>query len=275
MLSSIVVLLLSAAPAPADPATVVPSAATVQVTVTDRRGSPLRSARVAVAGASEREGTTDAKGRVVFRNVLPGDYMLEVQRDAFITFQKEFTVAPGRDAVSVAAALSPTSSIPSRPARGTSKPIGASSTPQIVSISEPAKRELVEPDDVRETLIGASSTPQNVSIPDLTKQDLLGQDDVKETRIGCSGSTGPRLIQVAEAPGAPVLTTAEEMLYVVEGEATLSVDGRSEPVKSGSLSIIPRETTYSLSRKGREPVVVLSVVGGRSCAGAPLTFTPR
>ena len=243
MLSSIVFLMLSAAPAPAEPAA-VPPAATVDVAVTDRQGRPLRSARVLVAGLSEREGTTDARGRVVFKNMLAGDYKLEVQRDAFISFEKEFTVAPGESAVRVAAALSP-AAIPASAPR-------ASDTP----ISEPPM-------------------PQVVSIPDLARKELLGQGEVKESPIGCSGLTGARLIQVTEAAGEPTRVSAEELLYVVDGEATLSVDGRSEQVESGWLSIIPSGTTYALSRKGQKPVVVLSVVGGQQCARAAQAHAPR
>jgi mannose-6-phosphate isomerase-like protein (cupin superfamily) len=234
MISSLLVALLAASPAPA--AVPVHKAATVDVLVTDRRGKPLPSANVSIEGSSQREGRTDSRGRIVFKNVAAGAYMLQVERDAFVTFGKEFTVAAGHRPTSVVAALSSLSSIqPRKPLRGASAGIGD------------------------------RGEAQTVSIPMLAKQELGGRNGVAESSIGCAGATGARLLQLVEPMAERAHREADEMLYVVSGEATLELDGRREAVKAGSFSIIPRGTPYSLERKGRRPAVLLSVVSGQAC----------
>ena len=113
MFLMLVALLLSTDPPPADTAP-VRTAATVQVLVTDRDGSPLPSAHVVVNGASEREGHTDKAGRVTFVNVAEGAYKLTVDRREFITLQKEFSVDARRESMVVGAELSPTPGVAAR-----------------------------------------------------------------------------------------------------------------------------------------------------------------
>ena len=57
----------------------------------------------------------------------------------------------------------------------------------------------------------------------------------------------------------------DRMLYVVGGEATLTVNGRDQIVTNGWYAMIPRGTRHSWTRRGRNPVVILSTVGGRPC----------
>jgi hypothetical protein len=244
MVSSIIFLLLSAAPAPAATAPVRPT--TVDVLVTDRYGKPLQSAHVVVDGVSEREGDTDASGHVMFRNMTAGTYKLQVERDAFITLQKEFMVRPGSGSVAVLASLSPGGAAAARATMRTS----------------------INP-------VGNPGSPQILSIPDLAEKRLIGRDAVKESPIGCSGMTNARLTQVSEPFTEHTHADAEEMLYVIAGEGILRVAGKTEIVKSGWFSIIPRGTTYALGRKGRNPVIVLSVLGGQPCAPAVPTQAAR
>lgn len=99
--------------------TTVGATATVNVWVTDRRGNPLPSAQVMVNGVTERTGRTNNAGRVVFTNLQAGDYILRVERDKFITFEKDFAVHGQTGSTHVIAAVSPLSSLPARPARAT------------------------------------------------------------------------------------------------------------------------------------------------------------
>jgi hypothetical protein len=102
------------AAAPVDTTTNVGATATVNVWVTDRRGNPLSSARVLVNGMSEREGRTNTAGRVVFTDMQAGDYILRVERDKFITFEKDFAVRGEKRSTHVVAAVSPVSSLAAR-----------------------------------------------------------------------------------------------------------------------------------------------------------------
>ena len=91
--------------------TTVGAMATVNVWVTDRRGNPLPSANVVVNGVMERAGRTNNAGRVVFTNMQAGDYILRVERDKFITFEKDFAVAGQGGSIPVVAAISPVASL--------------------------------------------------------------------------------------------------------------------------------------------------------------------
>ena len=253
MRSLLCLFLLASAVAPAaNAAPAIATTATVNVMVTDRHGTPLPSARVMVNGATGREGNTNKAGRVVFTNLEAGSYTLRVERDKFITFEKDFDVRGRRGSIPVFAALSPVASLPARASRATA-----------------STRSWVAPASVRSgqtpvSLVGANGIPQIVSIPDLVEKDFSKQRSAKESPIGCSGLTGARLIQVTE-PMAALDAGAEEMLYVVAGEATLTIGEKTDTVKSGWFSIIPRGVAYTLVRKGRNPVILLSVLGSQPC----------
>ena len=99
--------------------TTVGTTATVNVWVTDRRGNPLPFAHVLVNGVMERAGRTDSAGRVVFPNMQAGDYILRVESDKFITFEKDFAVNGQTKSTHVVAAVSPLSSLKVRPSTTT------------------------------------------------------------------------------------------------------------------------------------------------------------
>ena len=102
-----------------DTTTNVGATATVNVWVTDRRGNPLPSAQVMVNGVTERTGRTNNAGRVVFTNMQAGDYVLRVERDKFITLEKDFAVNGQTRSTHVVAAVSPLSSLTVRPSKVT------------------------------------------------------------------------------------------------------------------------------------------------------------
>ena len=128
MKSLLCLFLLASAVAPtAETTSAVQTTATVNVLVTDRHGKPVPSAHVVVKGASEREGDTNKAGRVVFTNVQAGSYILRVERDTFITFEKDFAVRGQSGSTRVVAAISPLSSLAARASRAT-----ASARPAVV-----------------------------------------------------------------------------------------------------------------------------------------------
>ena len=120
MKSMLCLFLLASAVAPvATAAPGIQTTATVNVLVTDRRGKPVPSAHVLVNGVSEREGNTNSAGRVVFTDLETGDYVLRVEHNKFITFEKDFAVRGQRGPIPVVAAVSPVSSLTVRTARTT------------------------------------------------------------------------------------------------------------------------------------------------------------
>ena len=120
MMSTLCLFLLAAAVAPATETTTAGAAtATVSVRVTDRGGKPLPGAHVVVNGKSAGDGDTNTAGHIVFTNMKAGWYVLRVERDKFITFEKEFAVDVQGGWISVAAAVSPLSSLPARRSKAT------------------------------------------------------------------------------------------------------------------------------------------------------------
>jgi carboxypeptidase family protein/cupin domain len=252
MRSAFCLFLFASAVAPVNAMTTDKAAATVNVLVTDRYGKPLPSAHVVVTGVSEREGRTNSAGRIVFTNVQAGSYILRVERDKFIAFEKDFAVSGQSRSTQVFAAISPVSSLAARPSKAS-----ASARPAVVPASPQSGQTPVN-------LVGENGTPQIVSVPDLVEKSLIGQRSVKESPIGCSGLTGARLIQVTE-PLSDRHADTEEMLYVVAGEAALAIGEKRQLVKPGGFSIIPRGVPYALVRTGRNPVILLSVLGSQPC----------
>src|SRR5262245_18053303 len=89
---------------------------TLQIRVTHRVGKPLVFAHVKVQG-TEREGQTNAAGCVTFNELKAGLYLVRVNRDAFITLEKDFRIVPGRRARGVAALSPETPRLASRSGR--------------------------------------------------------------------------------------------------------------------------------------------------------------
>jgi mannose-6-phosphate isomerase-like protein (cupin superfamily) len=50
------------------------------------------------------------------------------------------------------------------------------------------------------------------------------------------------------------------MLYVIAGEGVLRAKGREYDLTAGSFAVIPRGVAYSLERRGRNPLIALSMV---------------
>jgi mannose-6-phosphate isomerase-like protein (cupin superfamily) len=57
-----------------------------------------------------------------------------------------------------------------------------------------------------------------------------------------------------------VRADADEMLYVIAGGGVMRAKGREQLLDAGSFVVIPRGVTYSLERRGRNPLIALSVV---------------
>ena len=56
------------------------------------------------------------------------------------------------------------------------------------------------------------------------------------------------------------------MLYVVGGEGALHMNDRDLPLEAGTFVSVPRGMTYGLTRRGRNPLIVLATLGGEPCA---------
>jgi mannose-6-phosphate isomerase-like protein (cupin superfamily) len=245
--------------APAKPADQKPTTSTsstastkvgsIDLTVTSLTGAVLADAKVSAQGPASREGTTSTEGEVVLTNIAPGTYRCRIQRDGFFTLEKEVVVRAGAR-TTAEATLSPAPPPPPPPAPATAP------TPKTVA----------------PTLVAGS--PVTVSLVDQLADDLIkSKDPIAEHALGCSGATASKLIRLNDALPSQTHADADEIVYLIAGSATLTLNGKDQTVSAGWFSLIPRGMSHALKARGGKPVLVLSIQSGPACANssAPLS----
>jgi hypothetical protein len=236
----------TATPAPAPVRRPAPTTATLEIKVVDRSGRPITNAHVTTQGPTERDDTTDKTGIVTLKTMAAGNYRVRAERDGYFALEKEIAVrgavAPMQVIVSLAAAPAPPEPEP-KPAPPPPPP----PPPPAPSYGPPGE-------------------PRTLSIPNLAEHSLGGKDPVKVFPIGCSGSSLSRLIVLHDAVPPGANKDAEETLYLVAGEATLTLgNAKEQAITPGWFAIVPRGTSYALEKKGKNPAILLSTVFGRPC----------
>ncbi len=248
-----------AAPAPAAPPVrrPAPTSSTVQVRVTDRTGAPAQGVQVTAEGAVSRDGVTDPAGQVQFRTMANGTYRMRASADRFVALEKEVVVRAGAAAAPVEFALSLAPSPPApaaATATATAPATSASPEARLTQAPSAAMAE-VKPGDLR-----------ILSIVEMWEKTPNPKEPSRLYPIACSGLDNTEMLVVRETFAAPADASVDRMLYVVGGEATLTVNGRDQIVTNGWYAVIPRGTAHAWTRRGRNPVVILSTTGGRPCA---------
>jgi mannose-6-phosphate isomerase-like protein (cupin superfamily) len=105
-------------------------------------------------------------------------------------------------------------------------------------------------------------------VPAFAEKNFIGRSEPQKLSVvGCNGYATTRILQVREPMADRVNQDADETLYVVAGEATVRMGGADRTLEPGALAVIPRGTTHTLSRRGRNPVIFVSVLSGPPCQG--------
>jgi mannose-6-phosphate isomerase-like protein (cupin superfamily) len=215
-----------------------PAAATATITVTDLSGAPLADVHVLLTGSLDRSGTTPASGTVKFDGLRPGTYRLRFQKEGYVLFEREIDVRAGQPAPNPSVALAPAAAPPAPPPAPEPKP---------AALPPPGKAITVNlPDYIERNLI-TNSQPQKVS------------------QVSCSGVGNTLLWQVREPWENRQHEKADAMLYVIAGDGMLRLGTADVPVVAGSFTQVPRGTTYSITRRGRNPVIILATLVGEPC----------
>ena len=238
--------------APAAPATQAPkprpagsSTTTALLFVTDGSGRPIEDVTVTVTGPIDRQVKSPSGGATRVEGLRAGTYRVRFAHEKFITFEKELVWRAGtaQPELSVTLNAAPVVAAPPTP-------------PAPVAAPTPATPKLPPP--------GAAKT---VSLPDyIEKNFITNREPQKENLIGCSGVGQALLWQVRDPWNGRQHESADGMLYVVGGDGRLKLGEREFTVAAGAFAVVPRGTTYSLSRSGRNPVIVLAVLSGAPCA---------
>ena len=252
LLSLILSPVLAAAQAPAAPqqrpTRPAASARTgLLVTATDPSGATLPGIRVEVLGASDRSGETDESGTLRLANMRAGTYRVRFTGDRVIPFEREVTIRAGQT-TDVDVTLHP--------------------APRRDTASEPAPtvgEEAPPPPTPPTPAAGPPGEPVIVDIPGFADRNLIRREPRRDSPLGCSGSARATLVQLNEPQAERLYETAESMYYVVAGEGTLRISGRETPIAAGAFAVIPRGTAFAISRRGRNPIVLLSILSGEPC----------
>jgi hypothetical protein len=213
---------------------------------TDPGGASIEGVAVTITGPVDREAKSPAGGYTRIQNVRAGTYRARFVREGFITFEKEFSWRAGAATPELTITLNPAPAPPPPPPP----------PPAPVAPPPPAAPKLPPP-----------GTPRTLSLPEFIEKNFIsGREPQKENLIGCSGVGQALLWQVREPWNGRQHESADGMLYVIGGEGRLKLGDREFTVSAGAFAVVPRGTTYSLSRSGRNPLIVLAVLAGAPCA---------
>lgn len=212
----------------------------LSVLVTAMDGKTLPEVWVKASGPVEREGSTDPSGNVSFANLAAGTYRLRFEHDQFVTFEKEVVVARG-GAIRVAVALA---AAPPKP-----EPPKPEPTPTAAPTPVPA----------------GNYSASSFDIPDLFEKNFIGNGAVKRSAVGCTASSASTLIQLRDPLAEHTHADQDELIYVVAGEGLHKVGSREHALAGGVFVSIPRGTPHSITRKGRQPLVLISTLTGTPC----------
>lgn len=201
---------------------------TMTITVTNLEGKTLPDVWVKATGPVSREAATDENGIVAFQNMTAGTYRLRFEHDEFVTLERDVTQAARALAITVSL-----NAAPPRPEPPPPPPPPAAALPP-------------------------AGPPTFVSVPDFFEKNYLGSAPSMTSLVGCVPAMTIQLLQLRDPLGDHSHKEADEVIYVVGGEGTHRIAGQEIPLSAGVLATVPRGTAHSITRRGRNPIVVLS-----------------
>lgn len=229
----------SPAPKPANPRPSTASA-TLTINVTDRGGLPVQGVVVTASGPIDREGSSLAGGMVRFLNMKTGEYRLRFEHPKFVVLERDVVMRPGASQ-SIEVTLSP-------------------------AADAPPKLEAPPPAPAPAAVNAPAGEPKAVPVVDFIERNFIsGRDPMKEDTLGCTASAKTNLVQVRDPLPERVLADADETIYVVAGEGTLRLGNRDVALAATTLAVVPRGTARGITRKGRNPLIFVSVLSGPPC----------
>jgi mannose-6-phosphate isomerase-like protein (cupin superfamily) len=214
---------------------------TLEITVADPGGLPLQGVGVTATGTLDREGTTLASGLVRFLNMRGGEYRLRFAHPRFVLLERDVVIRAGQS-LSIDVTLSRAGDQSEEPEKPDTPP------PAPTPASAPA------------------GEPRTVAVVDFVERNFIsGRDPLKEDQLGCTASAKTTLMQVRDPLPERALAEADEVIYVVAGEGTLRLGNRDVALSATTLAVVPRGTVRGVTRKGRNPLIFVSVLSGPAC----------
>ena len=235
-----------AAPRPAAPR---PKPMPAQVIVRDVSGMALSGVKMYMSGPLTLEATTDANGTASLGVMPDGVYRLRFEKDGYAIFEREVTAKAGQPSeVYVALRIAPAAAAPPPPPPAPTPP----PPPPTTTIG-----------------LGPSGPPVFVSIPEFLDKNYIRREPLKESVLACLTSSTTRLLQMHENIAEHAHADVDEALYIVAGEGAIRIKGESTAVTAGSLTIVPHGVAHAIERRGKNPLMVLSMLSGAPCRVEP------
>lgn len=213
----------------------------MSVRVTDSTGSPLVGARVMATGPVTRDSVTDASGAVRFLSMRGGTYRLRFESPTTITLERDVTLARTSEPIDATLSAAPPPPPPPTPEPTRTDPIAGRGPLQVPQ-------------------------PRTVAIPEFVERNGRGsREPVKISPLACGPTSTTNLLQVREPLKDQVHQDAEALFYVVGGEGLLVLPIADVPLSAGTFSLVPRGTTYTLQRRGRNDLILLMSLTDTPC----------
>lgn len=237
-----------APPKPAAPKARPSPAARLSMTlfVTDPTGAPVPGVQVRATGPIDREGVTTREGSVKLQGLHAGDYRLHFEADGFVTLEKDVTLRGGAPEIEVSLTRAPAPPKPPEPA------------PAAKPAPPPSAAPIGAPDP--------NATVEIVSVVDwLAKNRLERSEPRREGVVTRTPNETTAVLQVRDALRDRVHPDSDEVIYVINGSASVTSKGRTQTIETGGVLLIPRGVTATIENRGREPLWALSVLspGGK------------
>src|SRR5262249_42706689 len=116
------------------------------------------------------------------------------------------------------------------------------------------------------TPVGPTGQPQAVSLYDMAEKELAGKQPRREILVSCIGNTRSTMVLLAtQDQPQRIYESAEVTYYVLGGQATIRIGGTDHPLAAGGYASVPRGVPFSITRRGRMPLSLLSVLSGEPC----------
>ena len=213
-------------------------------------GNPLAAVTIAVTGPAKSEATTREDGTVDL-TLAPGTYRLRFEHEGFRPLERDVVVRAGQAGeVEVSLAAAPPPPPPPEPAPAAAPPPAPAPVARAVPVGPPV----------------------TLSIPVFLDKNYVGRDPLKESVLACTPASTTRLLQLRDPIAEHKHADLDEMLYIVAGEGAVRIGEQTSVVGPGSLTIVPRGLAHAFERRGKNPLIVLSLLAGAPC---PPSVTPQ